>query len=485
MNTLKLGMETETLEFKKSTGEIKEAMISIVAILNKHQSGELYFGVLPDGTPIGQIINEKTLRDVSNAIKNHIEPKIYPEIKIVYLNDRPCVHVKFEGSEVPYYAYGQVKIRVADEDLPMFPQEIENRYKQKNNSANLWENNLSEWKVQDAKDDILEAYIDKAYSVKRIDFEYSDKKTVLNKLFLTKEDTLLNAGAVLFCDTNLCELQMAIFATEERLTFNDIQRYHGTVFELVDLAEIYIVNNIHWRVEFDGSIQRKEIPEVPTSAIREALINSFCHKDYNARQCNEVTIYKNRIEIYNPGAFPSGYVPEDFIEKEERPVRRNPLITSILYYSKDVESFGSGLKRITYACKEAGVKVEFKLMKSGFVVVFYRRNSDNGVDKENIKSTQSGDKVLIGDDKSIQSVNSLREKYGKCVELSEKEIHIIEYLGRNEFITNGIARDLLQIGTTAARNYLNGLVKKDILMASGEHRGRRYVLKLKVERNEK
>jgi len=33
-------------------------------------------------------------------------------------------------------------------------------------------------------------------------------------------------------------------------------------------------------------------------------------------------------------------VPEDFIEKEERPVRRNPLITSILYYSKDVENFG-------------------------------------------------------------------------------------------------------------------------------------------------
>lgn len=55
VNTLKLGMETETLEFKKSTGEMKEAMISIVAILNKHQYGGLYFGVLPDGTPIWQL----------------------------------------------------------------------------------------------------------------------------------------------------------------------------------------------------------------------------------------------------------------------------------------------------------------------------------------------------------------------------------------------------------------------------------------------
>ena len=46
---MNLGIETETLEFKKSTGELKEAMNSISAILNKHQQGEIYFGVKPDG----------------------------------------------------------------------------------------------------------------------------------------------------------------------------------------------------------------------------------------------------------------------------------------------------------------------------------------------------------------------------------------------------------------------------------------------------
>ena len=72
---MNLGMETETLEYKKSTGELKEAVISIASILNKHQKGELYFGVRNDGTPIGQIVNEKTLREVSQAIANHIEPR--------------------------------------------------------------------------------------------------------------------------------------------------------------------------------------------------------------------------------------------------------------------------------------------------------------------------------------------------------------------------------------------------------------------------
>lgn len=69
---LNLGIETETLEFKKSTGELKEAMHSICAILNKHQHGELYFGVKPDGTVVGQVVTEESLREVSQKIKTSL-----------------------------------------------------------------------------------------------------------------------------------------------------------------------------------------------------------------------------------------------------------------------------------------------------------------------------------------------------------------------------------------------------------------------------
>lgn len=63
-----LGIETEILEFKKSTGELKEAMHSISAILNKHQYGELYFGVKADGTVVGQTVTEESLREVSQKL---------------------------------------------------------------------------------------------------------------------------------------------------------------------------------------------------------------------------------------------------------------------------------------------------------------------------------------------------------------------------------------------------------------------------------
>ncbi|MBI4712157.1 MAG: putative DNA binding domain-containing protein, partial [Planctomycetes bacterium] len=57
--------EPETLKLKKSTSELKEAIISIGAILNKHGSGKLYFGVKDDGTSIGQSLGKDTLRDIS------------------------------------------------------------------------------------------------------------------------------------------------------------------------------------------------------------------------------------------------------------------------------------------------------------------------------------------------------------------------------------------------------------------------------------
>lgn len=50
---MNLGKENEALEFKKSTGELRDAMDDICAILNKHGKGVLYFGVKPNGDVCG------------------------------------------------------------------------------------------------------------------------------------------------------------------------------------------------------------------------------------------------------------------------------------------------------------------------------------------------------------------------------------------------------------------------------------------------
>ncbi len=452
---MKIGKENEILEFKKSSGELKEGIISIGAILNKHKSGELYFGIRNDGLAVGQDVTEKTLRDISQAISNHIEPKIFPHITHIVIENQNCIHVKFEGNNVPYFAYGRAYMRVADEDRIMTPKELESYILKRSKITEKWDTEIAEGNIEDINEDILKNFLERANVAGRVNYAFTNKKDILNKLGLLKGEKVNNSASVLFSENAKLEIQMAIFATSERLTFNDIQRRSGNVFELIETAEKYIKNNIKWRVELDGSIHRKEVPEVPLDAIREAIVNSFCHRDYRVSQNNEVTIFKDRIEIYNPGAFPEGLIPNDFIEGSERSIKRNPQIAQMLYYSKDVESFGTGLRRITATCKAADVKVAFQMLKTGFAVVFYR--SENlKADKPPIKA----DKPPIKADKKPKVISNLDK--------------IIEYSKNNDYLTNKTVREIIGCSESTAKRLLKSLVEKNILSAVGELKTRKY-----------
>ena len=93
--------ETETVELKKSLAELKQGLISLAAMLNKHGQAELWFGIAPNGKAVGLEINEKTLRDVSQAITAHIEPAIYPHITQQRIDGKHCLHIKAEGWQQP------------------------------------------------------------------------------------------------------------------------------------------------------------------------------------------------------------------------------------------------------------------------------------------------------------------------------------------------------------------------------------------------
>ena len=226
------GEESETLEFKRSTSELKEGIISIAAILNKHQEGTLYFGIKNDGTVIGQEISEKTLRDISKSISDKIEPKIYPEISKIYLEGKSCVKVQFQGSSAPYFAFGRAHIRVSDEDKQLSAKEIERLILKKNRDQIKWESELSEFSFIKVDEGAVSDYLKRANIAGRIDFAFDTAANILNKLDLVKNGRLLKAAEVLFCSENTIEVQGAVFAGTDRVTFLDIKQFKGTIFSL-------------------------------------------------------------------------------------------------------------------------------------------------------------------------------------------------------------------------------------------------------------
>ena len=378
--------ETEFLELKKSTSELKEAIISIVAILNKHQKGELYFGIKNDGTVVGQDIGERTIRDISKSISDYIEPRIYPKIESILLKSKNCIHVEFQGGESPYFAYGRAYMRVGDEDKKLSAKELENLFLVKNTSSLRWDDQYSNIEIGKIDENLLKNYFERGKSAGRINFEFNDVRATLNKLKLMNDNRILNAAEILFCADNQLEVQAAVFAGNDKTTFLDIKVFKGTLFDVLSHAEIYISERMNWRVEFID-FKRVEIPEIPIAAIREALVNSLCHRDYFRAESNKIAIFKNRIKIYNPGEFPSGFEPSDFIYGDAESVQRNPLISEILYYSKDIERWGSGIRRIYEECVNNSVKVDFKKEMGGFSTIFYR-TPEKGVEKGVEKLTE-------------------------------------------------------------------------------------------------
>ena len=369
---MNLGKESETLEFKKTTGELKEAMVSIVSILNKHGVGTLYFGVKPNGDVTGQDMSESSLRDVSRLVFESIRPQIYPAIEEIELDGKKLIKVEFSGENVPYSAAGRYYLRTADEDREVSPEELKiffgaNKYRDK------WEKSKSEAASNQIDKVAIKSFWQKAVSVGRLPESRYNCPIILKRFGLVNGDFLTNAGEVLFGNTHPVTLKVGIFATDEKLTFLDMKLYEDNIYNLLKTSEDYILKNIRWRSEITGT-EREEIPEIPVAVIREILSNSFAHSIYNGRTYHEICIHPNMITIYSQGAYASQHKPEEYIDGNYESEIRNPLISKILFLSKSIEQFGSGFKRINNLCKSEGIKYSYESSNNGFKFIIYRPN---------------------------------------------------------------------------------------------------------------
>ena len=452
-----MGEENEKVEFKTSTAELQSALDSIVAILNKHQKGTLYFGVKNNGTPVGQIIGPNTLRDVSRTITDHIEPKIFPIVEKVILEGKECIKVEFEGIDIPYFANGRAFIRVSDEDKKITQTELKKMIIQTERKNNKWEELPSNITIDDIDEETLKKFIEKGNKKGRINYEYTTKEDILKRLnLIDKNGKIKNAGNVLFGKSPNVDLRCAIFATEEKSTFLDMQDYSGNIFKLIDIGEQYISKNIRWSANFNtGSFAREDLPEIPMTAIREALCNAFGHRSWEEPYSVNIAIYSNRIEIDNPGHFTEEATPNDYINKQEPSRPRNPLIVKILYLSGEIETWGTGLRKIYNVCKKENLKVDFEDRKLAFFVVLYRKNLEGLIENtEKDLSSKVDDKI---DDKVDDKITINQQK-------------IINLIIENPYIIREEISQKVGISVTSVSNNLKKLIKKGIIKRIGANK---------------
>lgn len=432
--------ESEQIEFKKTTSELNEAMHSIVAILNKHKKGELYFGLRNDGTPSKFQINDSTIRDVSQKIYEAIKPRIFPTIEIVQIYNVDVIKVAFSGDAIPYSAFGKYYIRTADEDREITP-EILRKLMMDKMLEQRWEDRESLDTINDIDDETVTTFKKEALNCGRLVDYKGTNVELLEKLNLISKDKLNNAGRMLFSKNKPIVLKMAVFATSEKITFLDIKREEGNIFQLIDKAMKYLVGNLRWRVSLDtDNIHRKETPEIPIEALREIVINSFVHAQYDVPIQHEIDIFSNRVVITNPGSFANKYDPEDFAKANLSSFLRNEKIAKVLYLCKDIETFGSGFNKIYSLCKEAKIKLGYEKYDELFNFIFYREDRNASLNDEKNNILNENEKIILSllkkdNDLTTKKISEIINKSSRNVQRtldSLKNKGLIQRVGSNK-----------------------------------------------------
>ncbi|AXP82031.1 hypothetical protein CJ739_2968 [Mariniflexile rhizosphaerae] len=194
--------------------------------------------------------------------------------------------------------------------------------------------------------------------------------------------------------------------------------------------------DVRYDIEGTGSQPRKELWEIPVTAIKEAIINALAHKDYSGGVPIQISVYKDKIIIWNEGQLPENWTVKNLLEKHaSRPY--NPDIANALFRSGYIESWGRGTIKIIRECKQAGIPEPVFSYDSSDISVEFRMDIYN-------------------------------EKYLQSLNLSDRQVKAVFYAKDKGKITNSEYQRLNDCSRNTASNDLMELVEKDLLKPSGQ-----------------
>ncbi len=186
------------------------------------------------------------------------------------------------------------------------------------------------------------------------------------------------------------EVKCAHFhGTEIAKPIPSYQVYKGTVFELVDQAKDFVLSKIDlWTGTRAEGTQVPTKYEIPQEVVTEAIVNAVVHRDYTSNASVQVMLFKDRLEIWNPGILPATLTLEK-LRGPHASVPANPLLAEPMYLVKYIERMGTGILDMIDRCREAGLPEPEIKLDSGVWVTTIRRNQSEAQSRAQSRA-QSG-----------------------------------------------------------------------------------------------
>ena len=196
---------------------------------------------------------------------------------------------------------------------------------------------------------------------------------LVEKLHLTEGPYLKRAATLLFhADpekfTSGATVKIGLFQTDSALLYQDV--VGGDLFTQIDKTlDLLQTKYLRAGISYEGAQRLERLP-VPEEALREAVINAIAHKDYGALVPIQISVYGDKLMIWNAGALPPDWSMERLMGKHpSQPA--NPDIARTFFLAGRIESWGRGIDMMCRTCLDYGSPApKFDCDSTGFWVEF-------------------------------------------------------------------------------------------------------------------
>lgn len=445
-------MEDYNKEFKIDIPKKQSALkAEIISFLNS-TSGEIYLGVDDSETIHYDLINEKKKvweEILSNWIVNAFNPDV-TNLIYIYPNETPFRIKIFKGKERPYfYKDGEgfntkgVYVRVGSTKRLASFDEIQRMIRQHNQHD--YERLLCH------RDDLTFNYVENRFKEKGVLF---DKYA----LSLIDKDDKYNNAALLLSDQNPTISKFAVFQGTTVNVFLDKKEFTSSILKQLDDILYFANLSNRKKITITGKPERDEYLDIPERALREAIVNCYCHRDWTLSGDIKIEFYDDRVQIFSPGSLPDGLTLENI--KMGMVAKRNKIIVDTLDKADVIENYASGVRRIFEDYAHFKKQPEYYISDNGVIVTLFNRNYDIQNDGQN--DGQNGG-----------------QNDGQKISTKDRLEKIIKYIESDSAITADRLKDLLNVSKRTIERDIEKLRKDNKIEYVGSAKDGRWIVKTK------
>lgn len=445
VNTIIAGGESETVEFKVTFDN--KAKESLGAFANTH-GGYVIVGVDDRGNIRGVTATEQTLKNWSNEIGSVTEPTIIPYMSIVEVRSKLVVVIQVKEFPIkPVAVRGRCYRRVGASNRVLTPQIISDLHME--STGTTWDTFQAREKTVDDIDFArVVDYIRRARKSGRREYAGDeDPSRLLIKLDMMKEGIPTWAAVIAFGKNPLLQAKVRCGRIRGTSTIVDAYLAEDPLLDQVEEVMGFMRRMLQLSYKFTGEAKRTEVWDYPLDAIREAVTNAICHRDYRSPAETQIQIFDDKMSIWNPGGLPLGMTLEGLRDPSHHSIPRNQQVAALFYDVELIERYGSGIERMIDDCRRLGFpEPDFSEAEGGFEVVFRK--------------------------------DVYTEEYLKINGMNPTQIKAILYVKKHREISNKVLRDIANVSRATASRELATMVELGILEKHGMRgRGTTYSLR--------